>query len=137
MPGFEEAWLSVAHPRDGEFVSGALRPLLEDVYSSVLATPADLLALKSGLQRLLEYLAGDGRTNANCYAVDLFFGESRGWERDWPDQGLPDDFHDLLAMMGEALHDTVRAPDVAGNFDCLPEQLLERVKRLGINGRIS
>jgi hypothetical protein len=43
----------------------------------------------------------------------------------------------VLTMMGEALHDAVQAPDVAGDFECLPEQLLERVKRLDANGRKS
>jgi hypothetical protein len=32
--------------------------------------------------------------------------------------------------MGEALHDTVQAPEIAENFGCLPEQLLERVRHL-------
>lgn len=107
MPGFEQTWLTVAHPRGGESVSIALHPLLQAVYSSILSSPRDLLALKSSLQRLLEYLSADGRTSANCRAVDAFFADSRGWERDWADQELPDDFHDVLALMGEALHDTV------------------------------
>jgi hypothetical protein len=79
---------------------------------------------------LLEYLSGRGRTNANCWAVDMFFCLSEGWERNWTEQDLPDDFHDVLALMGQALHDAVRAPKIAENFDCLPEQLLERVRRL-------
>ena len=38
--------------------------------------------------------------------------------------------HDILAMMSEALHDTVQAPEIAQNFGCLPEQLLEKVRNL-------
>jgi len=72
-------------------------------------------------------LSDEGRTNANCWAVDLFFAHAAGWERDWAQQDLPDDFHNILAKMGEALHDTVRAPDFAREYGCLPEQLLERV----------
>jgi hypothetical protein len=87
------------------------------------------------LEELLEFLAGEGRTNANCWAVDLFFDSSQGWERDWVEQDLPEEFHDVLSMMGEALHDTVRTPAIAENFECLPEQLLDRVKRLRIGGR--
>jgi hypothetical protein len=60
----------------------------------------------------------------------MFFCLSEGWEREWTDQHLPDDFHDVLALMGQALHDTVRTPKIAENFDCLPEQLLDRVRRL-------
>jgi hypothetical protein len=100
------------------------------VYSTVLASPTDLAGLKSSLEELLQFLKSDGRTNANCWAVDLFFALSEGWERDWVDQNLPEEFHDVLSLMGQALHDTVRTPAIAENFDCLPEQLLERVKRL-------
>jgi hypothetical protein len=130
MPGFEDAWFAVSSPRDGEPVSPELRPLLRRVYLSVLGTPPDLMELKKGLEELLGFLAGAGRTNANCWAADLFFGSSEGWERDWTEQDLPEAFHDVLAMMGEALHDTVRSPDIAQNFDCLPEQLLVRVSQL-------
>jgi hypothetical protein len=130
MPGFDDAWAAVDHPRDGEIVSPELRPLLQQVYSDVLALPTDLHALKKNLVALLEYLSGQGRTNANCWAVDMFFCLSEGWERDCTEQSLPDDFHDVLALMGEALHDTVKTPKIAENFDCLPEQLLERVRRL-------
>jgi len=48
---------------------------------------------------------------------------SQGWERDWAEQELPDDFHDVLAVMGSGLHDTVLDPDIAENFGCLPEQI--------------
>ena len=130
MAGFGEAWAAVNHPKEGEPVSPELQPLLQRVYSDVLATPGDLAALKGSLSALLEYLADKGRTNANCWAVDLFFCTSDGWERDWTEQNLPDDFHDVLSMMGEALHDTVSAPNIARNFDCLPEQLLDRVRHL-------
>jgi hypothetical protein len=107
-----------------------LQPLLRRVYSEVLAAPADLPALKESLTTLFEYLSGQGRTNANCWAVDMFFCLSKGWETDWTEQDLPEDFHDVLALMGEALHDTVRTPKIAEDFDCLPEQLLARVRRL-------
>ena len=130
MAGFDVAWVAVNHPREGEQVSSELHPLLKEVYSNVLAAPADLPALKDSLTHLLEYLSGAGRTNANCWAVDLFFCLSDGWERDWTEQNLPDDFHDVLSLMGQALHDTVRTPQIAQNFHCLPEQLLDRVRRL-------
>jgi hypothetical protein len=100
------------------------------VYVDVLSEPVNLAALKKSLEALLEYLNEAGRTNANCWAVDLFFCTSEGWERDWTEQDLPDDFHDVLVKMGEALHDTVGTREVAASFDCLPEQLLDRVRRL-------
>lgn len=83
---------------------------LQQVYSALLSNPLDLAVLKKSLEELLEYLAGVGRSYANCWAVDLFSANSEEWERDLTDQALPDDFHDVLAMMGEALHDTVADP---------------------------
>jgi len=134
MPGFENAWHAVNGSRDGERVSPELRPLLSDVYAAVLSTPTNLGELKASLERLLEFLAETGRTNANCWAVDMFFCRSEGWGRDWTEGDLPEDFHDVLALMGEALHDTVRSPEIASNFDCLPEQLLTRVRNLRVEG---
>ncbi len=130
MSGFNEAWNVVARSRDGEPVSPALRPLLEAIYVQTISQPLDRAEFLKSLENLLNFLIGEGRTNANCWAVDLFFANGTGWERDWTELDLPEEFDDTLAMMGEALHDTVRNPDVAQNFGCLPEQLLERVKGL-------
>jgi len=130
VTGFDEAFAAVNHRKEGEPVSPELQPLLRRVYSDVLATTVDLAALKCSLIALLEYLTYHGRTNANCWAVDLFFCTSDGWERDWTEQNLPDEFHDVLSLMGQALHDTIGAPNIAQNFDCLPEQLLDRVRHL-------
>ena len=87
----------------------------------------DSVALKRSLVDLLVFLSGEGRSNANCWATDLFFAQSEEWERDWAEQNLPEGLRDVLAMMGEALHDTIQAPEIAKNFGCLPEQLLERL----------
>jgi hypothetical protein len=129
MKGFEQVWSSVARTRGGEVVLPALKPLLVRVHNDVATSPVSLPALKNSLVKLLQYLSGEGRTNANCWAADLFFCSDH-WEHDWSEQNLPDDFHDVLAKMGEALHDTVTSPDVASNFGCLPEQLLECAQRL-------
>ncbi len=132
MPGFDEAWMAAAKIREDESVSPELRMLLQSLYFQIVFHPADLTALKASLVNLLEFLRVEGRTNANCWAVDLFVAQSERWERDWAEQGLPEGFHDILAMMGEALHDTVRDPAIAENFGCLPEQLLERVAGLHV-----
>ncbi|HEX4004478.1 MAG TPA: hypothetical protein VHX36_17620 [Candidatus Acidoferrales bacterium] len=134
MASLEEAWKAVAAPRDGELVSPQLRPLVEAVYRQCLHRPVNINQLAASLENLLEFLATDGRTNANCWAVDLFFANCAGWESDWGDCHLPEGLHDVLAMMGEALHDTVKAPSLAENFGCLPEQLLERLRRALGNG---
>jgi hypothetical protein len=39
-------------------------------------------------------------------------------------------FNDLANSSHLTVNDTVRAPEIARNFDCLPEQLLERVRQL-------
>jgi hypothetical protein len=83
MASFDEAWAAVDQPNEGEPVSPQLKPLLRRVYSELLASPADLPALKESLTALLEYLSDTGRTHANCWAVDMFFCLSEGWERDW------------------------------------------------------
>lgn len=131
MKGFEQLWTSLAKTRDGEPVSPELMLLLRQVYDDALTSPVNVAALKRSLMELLGYLSEEGRTNANCWAADLFFGSDDDlWERDWSEQNLPDGLHEVMAMMGEALHDTVTAPDIAENFGCLPEQLLERLRRL-------
>ena len=129
MKGFELVWSSVARTRGGEAVSPDLKPLLRRVHDDVTAVPVNLRALKGGLVELLQYLTREGRTNANCWAADLFFC-SDDWEQDWTEQDLPEDFHEVFARMGEALHDTVGSPEVAENFGCLPDQLLECAERL-------
>lgn len=130
MADFDKAWLAVSGARNGESVSTRLRPLLEAVYRQALAEPIDSTAIKQSLAELLTFLSGEGRSNANCWATDLFFARGENWETDWAERNLPDSIHDVLAMMGEALHDTVQAPEIARNFGCLPEQLLERVRQL-------
>ena len=119
---------------DGEAVAPELPPLLAAVYAEVQREPAALPALHSALRRLLLYLASPpGRTNANCWAADLFFMHNDRWERDW--EHLPEGYQDLLGYLGSALHDTVSHPDVAANFANTPEQLLARLDRLAAGAR--
>ncbi len=129
MPGFDAAWAAAAKSRDGEHVSPKLRPLLHELYVRILANPKDLSALKQSLHALLIHLAGEGRTNANCWAADLFFSTDEGWESDWGNQELPEELHNILSKMSESLHDTVKAPHIAEDFGCLPEQLLTQLNQ--------
>ncbi|HNB35113.1 MAG TPA: hypothetical protein PK414_02765 [Anaerolineales bacterium] len=126
---FEQAWERVAVPKDGKFVSMELRPLLQRAYESLITSSIDLNEIKISLENLLSFLATDaGRTTANCYATDLFFCLS-----DWDDEvgweSLPEPLTILIGDLGGALHDTVSHPEIAKNFDSLPEQLLERIKQ--------
>jgi len=116
---------------DEEAVSPVLGPLLTAVYGEVQLPQCDLASLKAALRALLNFLASyEGRTNANCVAADAFFARNDLWERDW--DHLPEDFQDVLGLLGDALHDTVSAPAIAENFENTPEQLLERVARLRV-----
>jgi hypothetical protein len=77
VPGFDEAWNIVARSRDGEPVSPALRPLLQVVYAQSISQPLNRSGFQKSLEDLLNFLIGEGRTNANCWAVDLFFANSQ------------------------------------------------------------
>ena len=118
----------LSHVGDEE-VSPALPPLLTAVYAEVQRCEPDLSCLKARLSALLRFLqSSEGRTNANCVAADSFFANNDRWSREW--EHLPEGFQDVFALLGDALHDTVSAPEIAENFENTPEQLLDRVARL-------
>ena len=105
-------------------VSRELRALLEKVYMSLVAEPADV---KSALEELFVFLTTSaGRTDANCCATDSFFSAIE--EEDERIQRLPVALREVVNSIGGALHDSVYAPHIAANFDSLPEQLLQRVR---------
>lgn len=120
---FDRQWHAAATFRR---VSHLLAPLVRRVCDEAERQPADLGALKTALVALLELLASEaGRTDANCTATDYFFSRAEpAWSH------LPNAYRALLESLGGTLHDTVHAPKIAANFDCLPEQLLERARAL-------
>jgi hypothetical protein len=123
---FEELYRAAVRFRH---VSPQLLPLLHHVYRATVARPANLRQLKSSLESLLSFLASEGgRTDANCCSTDAFFSASDRWERSWSD--LPEEFRSVLDNIGGVLHDTVYAPHIAGHFESLPEQLLQRVRAI-------
>jgi len=127
MESFQQAWKRVADAKNGESVSAELRPLLQQVYEKFVKQPTDLHEIKDSLENLLSYLTTpSGRTAANCVATDLFFCLA-DWGVDW--ESFPELLTDIIGDMGGALHDTVSHPEIARNFDSLPEQLLERVRQ--------
>ena len=81
------------------------------------------------LEALFVFLSSpDGRTDANCAVTDYFFSFAE--ESEDQRSHLPADVQHLLAGIGGALHDTIYAPDIAENFGCLPEQLLEKTRKM-------
>ena len=120
---FDRQWRAAATFRR---VSHLLAPLVRRVYEEAARQPADLAALKAAMIALLELLASEsGRTDANCTATDYFFSKA---EPAWGH--LPAAYQSLLESFGGTLHDAVHAPKIAANFECLPEQLLERARGL-------
>jgi hypothetical protein len=114
---------------DADTISAELESLLLGVYRELSRRPIDRASLKGALYALLEYLSSPvGRTNANCVATDHFFCLREGWDVELDD--VPTDFSALIEDLGGALHDTVKAPHVARNFESTPEQLLDRLRRI-------
>ena len=113
-------------------VSPQLKPLLRHAFLAAANRPADLRELKNALESLLSFLASEGgRTDANCCTTDALFSAADKSERHWA--GLPVGFRDVLDDLGGALHDTVFAPHIASHFHSLPEQLLERVRKIDLS----
>ena len=111
---------------DGHLTAG-LRPKLGDAYEAIVGRPYDVPRIVEAVEHLLEYLASpEGRTHANCVAVDSFFCLRDDWAGDWEDE--PGALADVLGDMGGALHDTIAAPEIAENFDSTPELLLEQLR---------
>jgi hypothetical protein len=103
-----------------------VRELVKAVQSVLDKEIVDLKQLKQSLIDLFEYLSSEnGRTDQNCSAVDNFFI----FDDLWVERNLPEPFQDIFGNM-PGLHDTVSAPEIAGNFSFTPEQLLERVRQL-------
>lgn len=120
---------------EGEAVSPELRTLLLGVYQELAKRSDDHGLLQNAIEKVLVLLASPaGRTNANCWAADLFFALDEGWgEVSW--EHVPDQLGDVLGDMAMALHDTVQSPEMAENFDSTPEQLLARVRAFEIAKR--
>ena len=134
MSNFEKIYKQAARGAESKSkgsVSPRLEPLLKDSYDNLIRTPADFVAIKDSLVTLFSFLTSpEGRTDANCWATDLFFSIDDDWEKPWAD--LPDAFVDVLRDAGGCLHDTIRYPEIARNFDSTPEQLLQRTKGLNV-----
>ena len=112
-----------------ERVSPELASLIRAVYGAVVRADTDLAELHTSLEALLSFLASPvGRTHANCVATDSFFMLNDRWERTW--EHLPDPYQDMLALLGDALHDTIAAPEIAENFYNTPEQLLAQLQQI-------
>jgi hypothetical protein len=128
---WSKVWRSAQGAQPG--ASHQLAPLVTSLCEEIERRPTDLVALKAALEGVLRFLSSaEGRNDANCRAVDWFFGPavSYDWERKC--EHLPEAIRQVLGDMGGALHDTVESPEIAATFGSTPEQLLERVR--GVEG---
>ena|SRR5688572_25262825 len=104
-------------------VSRELEPLLRELHDAF----ADPAATRIALEHLLTFLAAAGRTDANCETTHYF---TNATEAMWT--GLPQDLRAILDDMSGTLHDSIHAESIARTFEATPEQLLERVKKIGL-----
>jgi hypothetical protein len=117
---FEQRFRSAARTRN---VSPALRPILQRVDVS-LDDPAQL---GTALEELFTFLSMPaGRTDANCCTTDRYFS---ALEEDGRLEVVDEPLLGIVTSIGGTLHDTIYAPHIARNFDSLPEQFLERVRK--------
>jgi hypothetical protein len=114
---FETLWRSSVRFRR---VSRELEPLLRDLHAAF----GDEAAVRRSLEALLSFLAGAGRTDANCSSTYYF---ATATEPLW--SSLPPDLRAILDDMSGTLQDSVHAEAIARTFEATPEQLLERLRR--------
>ena len=120
---FDALWKAAVRFRR---VSHDLKTLVFNVVAEAERDPVQADELRLSLDQLLTFLASArGRTDANCCAVDRFFSQFEGtWSR------LPSHLASLLDDMSGVLHDAIYAPQIAAHFEALPEQLLDRLRKL-------
>ena len=129
--GFETEWQEIVALTDSDQIAPQVKTLLSAAYAAARAEPPEIGQLVLNLDELLIFLSSsEGRTDANCWATDLFVTLADGWNWDH----LPPALALIMGDMAGALHDTASYPDVAGKFGALPEQLLERLRRLDLPG---
>ena len=115
---FDALWKSSVRFRRA---SRELEPLLRGLHES-FGDPAET---RRALEELLTFLAGSGRTDANCETTHYF---TNATEAMWT--GLPEELRGILDDMSGTLHDSIHAEPIARTFEATPEQLLERLRRV-------
>jgi hypothetical protein len=103
---------------------------VREAHAVLTARRIDLVALRSALTDLLEYLSGEGRTEANCRTVDAFFCLLTAEHADLLDR-LPGGWQELVDDVGLDLAATFEDPERADRAGASPERLLERLRALG------
>jgi hypothetical protein len=123
---FEESWQRIPISINHELVSPDLLPLVRTVYQKIAEEPISLLEIKVALEKLFVYLTTSGRTSANCCATDLFFTLA---DLNVNREGFPEELTTIFGDITQTLHDTFENPEIAKNFNGLPEQILESIRK--------
>jgi hypothetical protein len=126
-----DSFFDLQNKMDPDKRKDSVRKLAESVYSCACQQAPDMLEFRRKLENLLVFLCSpEGHTHENCCLVDTYFCS----KSDWPNciEHLPRDVHSILFDIGMTLHDAVKCPDIAKNFESLPEQLLDRLRKLKI-----
>ena len=116
---FDALWKQAVRYRH---VSRELEPLLRALHDAF----GDPDSTRVALEQLLAFLAGAGRTDANCTTTYYFTSNA---EPLW--QNLPDALRAILDDMSGTLQDSIHAENIARTFEATPEQLLDRLKKVG------
>ena len=101
----------------------------EAVRKELLSPEPSAQRLRSIVTDLLKFLTSRrGRTDSNMRFVDYgLSNDDDVWERIELVEADDPILADVVRDMAGALHDTVKAPTIARNFDSTPEQLLARL----------
>ena len=102
---------------------------LEALRNELLLPEPSVERLRSIVTALLKFLASRlGRTDPNVRFVDYgLSNDDDVWDRIELVESVDPILADVIRDMAGAVHDMVKAPDIARNFDSTPEQLLARL----------
>ncbi len=131
MSDFESEWKKVVASTaiKPDLLSPHLIHLIKVVHDNVSIESPKPQGVQRALIDLLSFLSTpEGATNPNYYATDIFFALVDGWNM----EALPDDLVAVIGYIGGALHDVIRAPEIARMYFGLPEQLLDKLNQLNL-----
>jgi hypothetical protein len=106
-----------------------LQELLERLRTACVSDEISRSRIIVALLDLLLWLNNPvNNTNKTCRRIDIFVVINILTDKKW--ENLPEDIKDILFDMGGTLHDAHSNPEIAKNFESLPEQLLYRAQKL-------
>ena len=109
--------------------SRELSELLVQLKLTALAPDFSKDSLIFALESLLLWLNNSqNNTDSNCKEIDYFISFEILPEKRFED--IPENIRNILFDMGATLHDAHTSPELARNFESMPNQLLNRLRGL-------